>query len=104
MKEKHYGTRPSSIGSQTSVMLTELMFVSWCNPGILFCFRIKKIVKIDSLQHDKHENKIKGTYLDNLCYSNRLTDCLSHGLQNNLFNLPILVQKKRKCKDLNTKN
>jgi hypothetical protein len=37
--KKTYGTRPSSIGSHTSVMLIELMAVSWCNLGILFCFR-----------------------------------------------------------------
>jgi hypothetical protein len=30
-------------------------------------------------------------YLDNLCNSNRFTDCLSHGLQNNLFNSPFLI-------------
>ena len=36
--KKTYGTRPSSMGSHTSVILTELMAVSWCNRDILFCF------------------------------------------------------------------
>lgn len=30
------GCNPSSIGSYASVMVVELMAVSWCNPGILF--------------------------------------------------------------------
>lgn len=34
----------------------------------------------------------RDSFLDNLCDSNRLTDCLSHGFQNNLFNLPILEE------------
>lgn len=31
-------------------------------------------------------------HLDNFCNSNRFADCLPHGLQNNLFNPPILIQ------------
>jgi hypothetical protein len=40
---------------------------------------------------NKDKREREKNYLDNLCNSNRLTDCLSHGLQNNLFNSPLLV-------------
>lgn len=34
----------------------------------------------------------RDSFLDNLCDSNRLADCLTHGFQNNLINLPILEE------------
>lgn len=34
----------------------------------------------------------RDSFLDNFSDSNRFTDCLSHGLQNNLFNPPILEE------------
>jgi hypothetical protein len=81
------------MGSQTSVMLTELMLVSWCNSGALFCFKDILSYMADSFGWQKNatiESK-QDYHLDNLCNSNRLTDCLSHGLQNNLFNSPFLI-------------
>lgn len=39
------GTRPSSMGSHTSVMLTELIAVSWCKGEILF-FRISAMATV----------------------------------------------------------
>lgn len=43
MQDTH-GTRPSSSGSQTSVMLIELIAISWCKPGILFCSIDSKVL------------------------------------------------------------
>jgi hypothetical protein len=79
------------MGSQTSVMLTELMLVSWCNPGILFCFKESLSYMVDWLAKNATIESEQEYYLDNLCNSNRFTDCLSHGLQNNLFNSPFLI-------------
>jgi hypothetical protein len=43
---------------------------------------LAKIATIESKQEYYH---------DNLCNNNKLADCLSHGLQNNLFESPFLI-------------
>jgi len=47
-----YGNKPSSVGSQTSVMLIELIAISWCKPGILFCSMNYKVSYLYKSQLD----------------------------------------------------
>ena len=63
--------------------------------SVSFLFQIQLVIYGGLSKWNKDERRREKNYLDNLRNSNRLADCLSHGLQNNLFYSPLLVIKEK---------